>query len=120
MIRQLRGDPIQDPFRGLNDEELQKLEHKNYQEHMLQIQKKSLKQKINQEQNINHFNSHQNNTEEEQDFCPICFVNYEENDKIIILPKCQHYTHQECIEVWLKNSPVCPFCRNNVLVSLYS
>ncbi|XP_076909438.1 uncharacterized protein LOC143566696 isoform X1 [Bidens hawaiensis] len=46
--------------------------------------------------------------------CYICLVDYEEGDKIRVLP-CQHEYHAPCVDKWLKEvNGVCPVCRCNV------
>lgn len=42
--------------------------------------------------------------------CPICYVGYEQPDKIRFL-KCNHFFHKDCVDVWLKNKPLCPICK---------
>lgn len=46
----------------------------------------------------------------EQECCPICLVEYEEGDKLRVLP-CGHAMHQACVDTWLQNNPSCPSCR---------
>ncbi|XP_024964481.1 uncharacterized protein LOC112504759 isoform X2 [Cynara cardunculus var. scolymus] len=46
--------------------------------------------------------------------CYICLIDYEEGDKIRVLP-CQHEYHAPCVDKWLKEvNGVCPVCRCNV------
>ncbi|KAG5565338.1 hypothetical protein RHGRI_001290 [Rhododendron griersonianum] len=46
--------------------------------------------------------------------CYICLVEYEEGDKIRVLP-CHHEYHMLCVDKWLKEiHGVCPLCRHNV------
>ena len=47
--------------------------------------------------------------------CVICFVDYEEDDKIVTLPcATQHMFHEECITKWLKSNNTCPLCKEPV------
>ncbi|XP_043703020.1 uncharacterized protein LOC122653145 isoform X1 [Telopea speciosissima] len=46
--------------------------------------------------------------------CYICLSEYEEGDKIRVLP-CRHEYHMACVDKWLKEiHGVCPLCRGNV------
>ncbi|XP_042063286.1 uncharacterized protein LOC121807148 isoform X2 [Salvia splendens] len=46
--------------------------------------------------------------------CYICLAEYEEGDKIRVLP-CHHECHVSCVDKWLKEiHGVCPLCRGDV------
>ncbi|XP_059286477.1 uncharacterized protein LOC132039936 isoform X1 [Lycium ferocissimum] len=46
--------------------------------------------------------------------CHICLAEYEEGDKIRVLP-CHHEFHLSCVDKWLKEiHGVCPLCRGDV------
>lgn len=48
------------------------------------------------------------------DQCHICLVEYEEGDRVRVLP-CQHEYHMSCVDKWLKEvHGVCPLCRGDV------
>ncbi|KAK6920413.1 Zinc finger, RING-type [Dillenia turbinata] len=50
--------------------------------------------------------------------CYICLSEYEEGDKIWVLP-CRHEFHMPCIDKWLKEiHGVCPLCRGDVCGSI--
>ncbi|CAL1414846.1 unnamed protein product [Linum trigynum] len=51
---------------------------------------------------------------EEAEQCYICLSDYEEGDKIRVLP-CHHEYHMSCVDKWLKEiHGVCPLCRGDV------
>jgi len=52
--------------------------------------------------------------EDNEESCPICLADFETEDKVITLPKCEHTFHSDCVTDWLKTSPLCPMCRGNV------
>ncbi|KAJ7525960.1 hypothetical protein O6H91_17G076000 [Diphasiastrum complanatum] len=43
--------------------------------------------------------------------CPVCLIEFRDDDNIRILPKCGHGFHQDCIESWLSSHSSCPLCR---------
>ncbi|PON41376.1 43kDa postsynaptic protein [Trema orientale] len=54
---------------------------------------------------------HQN---EEVAQCYICLVEYEEGDRMRVLP-CHHEFHKTCVDKWLKEiHRVCPLCRGDI------
>ncbi|TGZ72123.1 hypothetical protein CRM22_002276 [Opisthorchis felineus] len=46
--------------------------------------------------------------------CPVCLVDYQENDLIITLP-CFHVYHKACTGPWLKSDEGCAMCRTSPL-----
>ena len=49
------------------------------------------------------------------DKCIICQYEFKNYEKIIVLA-CKHCFHPDCIEEWLKNQKVCPYCKSEVKV----
>ncbi|GMY25696.1 RING-H2 finger protein ATL74-like [Fagus crenata] len=47
--------------------------------------------------------------------CPICLGEFEDGEKVRILPKCNHGFHVECIDTWLLSHSSCPNCRHSLL-----
>ena len=42
--------------------------------------------------------------------CPICKIDFDENDNDLIIGVCNHAYHKECIEMWIKRKCICPLC----------
>lgn len=52
---------------------------------------------------------------EEKICCSICLVDYEAEDAVTHLPRCNHLFHINCIEPWLLSGHLtCPLCRSFV------
>ncbi|EPS66552.1 hypothetical protein M569_08227, partial [Genlisea aurea] len=46
--------------------------------------------------------------------CAVCLNEFEEDDALRLLPKCDHVFHRECIGAWLEHHVTCPVCRANL------
>ncbi|KAJ0666165.1 putative transcription factor C2H2 family [Helianthus annuus] len=46
--------------------------------------------------------------------CPVCLGEFQEDEKLRLLPKCSHAFHVYCIDNWLTNHSNCPLCRASV------
>ncbi|GLT69180.1 hypothetical protein SLA2020_413520 [Shorea laevis] len=47
--------------------------------------------------------------------CPICLGEFEDGEKVRVLPKCNHGFHVRCIDKWLLSHSSCPNCRHSLL-----
>lgn len=45
--------------------------------------------------------------------CAVCLNEFQEEEKLRIIPNCGHFFHIDCIDVWLQNNANCPLCRNS-------
>lgn len=48
--------------------------------------------------------------------CGVCLSEFEEMERVRLLPACSHAFHIDCIDTWLQGSARCPFCRADVTV----
>lgn len=52
--------------------------------------------------------------------CAVCLNEFQEDEKLRIIPNCSHVFHIDCIDVWLQNNANCPLCRTSIsLTSRY-
>lgn len=49
--------------------------------------------------------------------CAVCLSEFEDNQELRTLPKCNHSFHVDCIDMWLYSHPSCPTCRTNIMPS---
>ncbi|KAL6570211.1 hypothetical protein OROMI_014725 [Orobanche minor] len=47
--------------------------------------------------------------------CAVCLNEFEEDETLRLLPKCDHVFHPECIDAWLESHVTCPVCRANLV-----
>ncbi|XP_030540144.2 RING-H2 finger protein ATL22-like [Rhodamnia argentea] len=45
--------------------------------------------------------------------CTICLSEYQPKEMLRTIPKCGHYFHAQCIDLWLRRSASCPLCRDH-------
>ncbi|MCD7463055.1 hypothetical protein HAX54_049872 [Datura stramonium] len=46
--------------------------------------------------------------------CAVCLNEFQENERLRVIPNCAHIFHIDCIDVWLQNNANCPLCRNSI------
>lgn len=46
--------------------------------------------------------------------CLVCQCDYEEGEQLRRLP-CNHCFHQECVDEWLLEKDICPYCRESIV-----
>ncbi|KAJ3704924.1 hypothetical protein LUZ61_008629 [Rhynchospora tenuis] len=46
--------------------------------------------------------------------CAVCLSEFEDDEKLKLLPKCSHVFHPDCIDAWLVGHATCPVCRYNL------
>ncbi|XP_010455127.1 PREDICTED: E3 ubiquitin-protein ligase ATL31 [Camelina sativa] len=46
--------------------------------------------------------------------CAICLNEFEDDETLRLLPKCDHVFHPQCIGAWLQGHVTCPVCRTNL------
>ncbi|KAL3538684.1 hypothetical protein ACH5RR_002050 [Cinchona calisaya] len=49
--------------------------------------------------------------------CSVCLNEFQEDEKLRLLPKCNHAFHIPCIDTWLSSHTNCPNCRAGIVVS---
>ncbi|XP_027935560.1 RING-H2 finger protein ATL16-like [Vigna unguiculata] len=48
------------------------------------------------------------------DDCAVCLSEFQQDEKLRVIPNCSHVFHIDCIDVWLQNNTHCPLCRTIV------
>lgn len=46
--------------------------------------------------------------------CAVCLNEFEDDETLRLIPKCDHVFHPECIDAWLELHTTCPVCRSNL------
>jgi len=46
--------------------------------------------------------------------CAFCLSEFQEDEKLRVIPNCNHLFHIDCVDVWLQNNANCPLCRRKV------
>lgn len=62
------------------------------------------------------FKKYGNREFEERNFCEcaVCLNEFQEDEKLRIIPSCSHLFHIDCIDVWLQSNANCPLCRTSI------
>ncbi|KAK7275807.1 hypothetical protein RIF29_16931 [Crotalaria pallida] len=47
--------------------------------------------------------------------CAVCINEFEDDETLRLIPKCNHVFHPSCIDVWLSSHSTCPVCRANLV-----
>ncbi|XVF39584.1 hypothetical protein PTKIN_Ptkin01aG0045500 [Pterospermum kingtungense] len=47
--------------------------------------------------------------------CSVCLNEFQEDETVRLLPKCNHAFHISCIDTWLRAHTNCPLCRAHIL-----
>ncbi|KAJ0966614.1 hypothetical protein J5N97_023531 [Dioscorea zingiberensis] len=46
--------------------------------------------------------------------CSVCLNEFQEDERLKILPNCSHVFHIDCIDTWLQSNSNCPVCRADI------
>ncbi|GJT60547.1 RING-H2 finger protein ATL54-like protein [Tanacetum coccineum] len=52
--------------------------------------------------------------------CSVCLSEFQDDETLRLLPKCNHAFHIPCIDTWLSSHTNCPLCRASILSSRMS
>ncbi|GMI90985.1 Arabidopsis Toxicos en Levadura 54 [Hibiscus trionum] len=47
--------------------------------------------------------------------CSVCLNEFQEDETVRLLPKCNHAFHISCIDTWLRSHTNCPLCRAHIV-----
>ncbi|XVF36644.1 hypothetical protein REPUB_Repub19eG0074800 [Reevesia pubescens] len=50
--------------------------------------------------------------------CAVCLNEFEDDETLRLIPKCDHVFHPDCIDAWLSSHSTCPVCRANLALKL--
>ncbi|KAK6141628.1 hypothetical protein DH2020_024631 [Rehmannia glutinosa] len=46
--------------------------------------------------------------------CVVCLNEFQDQEMLRVLPKCNHAFHLDCIDIWLQSNCNCPLCRSTI------
>ncbi|KAI5661356.1 hypothetical protein M9H77_20679 [Catharanthus roseus] len=49
--------------------------------------------------------------------CSVCLNEFQEDETLRLLPKCNHAFHINCIDTWLRSHTNCPLCRAGIVIN---
>ncbi|KAI4307441.1 hypothetical protein L6164_030630 [Bauhinia variegata] len=47
--------------------------------------------------------------------CAVCLNEFQDDETLRLIPKCNHVFHPDCIDIWLSSHSTCPVCRANLV-----
>ncbi|KAI4337653.1 hypothetical protein L6164_016039 [Bauhinia variegata] len=47
--------------------------------------------------------------------CAVCLNEFQDEETLRLIPKCNHVFHPDCIDIWLSSHSTCPVCRANLV-----
>ncbi|KAF3445957.1 hypothetical protein FNV43_RR11134 [Rhamnella rubrinervis] len=47
--------------------------------------------------------------------CAVCLNEFQDDETLRLIPKCDHVFHPDCIDMWLISHSTCPVCRTNLV-----
>lgn len=47
--------------------------------------------------------------------CAVCLNEFEDDETLRLIPKCDHVFHPDCVDAWLASHVTCPVCRANLV-----
>ncbi|MCD7448005.1 hypothetical protein HAX54_036825 [Datura stramonium] len=50
--------------------------------------------------------------------CSVCLSEFQEDETLRVLPKCNHAFHITCIDTWLRSHTNCPMCRAGIVTTI--
>ncbi|OAY76168.1 RING-H2 finger protein ATL1 [Ananas comosus] len=59
------------------------------------------------------------NTNTNTNDCAVCLNEFQEEERIRLLPNCLHLFHIDCIDTWLQSNANCPLCRSPITAILH-